>query len=53
VYFSVEDIEETLRKVNATGGKTLLPKKSIGEYGFIAHFEDTEGNRLALHSMNE
>ena len=51
VYFSVEDIEETLRRVNANGGKTLLPKKGIGEYGFIAHFEDTEGNRLALHSM--
>ncbi len=51
VYFSVDDIEETLRRVNANGGKTLLPKKSIGEYGFIAHFEDIEGNRLALHSM--
>jgi len=53
VYFTVDDIEETLRKVSANGGKTLLPKKSIGKYGFIAHFEDTEGNRLALHSMNE
>ena len=52
MYFSVEDIEEALRKVSANGGRTLLPKKSIGEYGFIAHFEDTEGNRLALHSMN-
>jgi hypothetical protein len=52
VYFTVDDIEETLRKINANGGKTLLEKKSIGEYGFIAHFEDTEGNRLALHSMN-
>ncbi|MGE5893837.1 MAG: VOC family protein [bacterium] len=52
VYFSVDDIEETLRKINANGGKTLMPKKSIGDYGFIAHFEDTEGNRLALHSMN-
>jgi len=51
VYFSVDDIDETLRRINANGGKTLLPKKSIGEYGFIAHFEDTEGNRLALHSM--
>jgi uncharacterized protein len=51
VYFSVEDIEETLRRINANGGKTLMPKKSIGEYGFIAHFEDSEGNRLALHSM--
>lgn len=51
VYFSVDDIDEILRRVNANGGKTLMPKKSIGEYGFIAHFEDTEGNRLAVHSM--
>jgi predicted enzyme related to lactoylglutathione lyase len=51
VYFSVDDIEEILRRVSANGGKTLMPKKSIGQYGFIAHFEDTEGNRLALHSM--
>ena len=32
------------------GGKTLLPKISIGEHGFVAHFEDSEGNRVALHS---
>jgi predicted enzyme related to lactoylglutathione lyase len=51
VYFSVDDIEETVRRINTNGGKTLLPKKSIGVYGFIAHFEDTEGNRLALHSI--
>jgi len=51
IYFSVDDIDETLLKVNANGGRTLMPKKGIGEYGFIAHFEDTEGNRLALHSM--
>jgi len=23
---------------------------SIGEYGFIAHFQDSEGNRVALHA---
>jgi len=51
VYFTVDDIDETLRRITANGGKTVLPKKSIGKYGFIAHFEDTEGNRLALHSM--
>jgi len=28
----------------------LLPKMSIGEYGFIAHFQDSEGNRVALHA---
>ena len=51
VYFSVEDIPEILRRINANGGKTLMPKTAIGQYGFIAQYEDTEGNRLALHSM--
>jgi predicted enzyme related to lactoylglutathione lyase len=51
VYFSVEDIPETLRRINANGGKTLMPKTGIGQYGFIAQYEDSEGNRLALHSM--
>jgi uncharacterized protein len=51
VYFCVDDITATLGKINAGGGKTVLPKTSIGEYGFIAHFEDCEGNRVALHAM--
>ena len=51
VYFTVEDILEALRRINANGGKTLMPKTAIGQYGFIAQYEDTEGNRLALHSM--
>ena len=51
VYFSVADINETLERVKAGGGKVLSPKTSIGEYGFIAHCQDTEGNRIALHSM--
>lgn len=53
VYFAVADIEATLARVEQTGGKTLNPKQSIGEYGFTAHFEDTEGNRVALHSPPE
>lgn len=52
VYFSVEDLEGTLKKIQDRGGKTLLPKTSIGEHGFIAHFEDCEGNRVALHSRS-
>ncbi len=50
VYFSVDDIEGTLQKVTGSGGKVVNPKQSIGEYGFVAHFEDCEGNRVALHS---
>ena len=51
VYFSVTDIEGTLAKVNTNGGKRLMPKTGIGEHGYIAHFQDCEGNRVALHSM--
>jgi hypothetical protein len=51
VYFSVENIEETLARVKTQGGKELFPKTNIGEWGFIAQFEDSEGNRLALHAM--
>ena len=53
VYFTSDDIEGTLARVKAKGGKTLLPKIDIGEYGYIAHFEDTEGNRIALHRRKE
>ncbi len=52
IYFSVEDIEATLAKINENGGKTLVPKMSIGEYGYIAQFEDIEGNRVALHAVS-
>lgn len=50
VYFSVDDIEAVLHRVNERGGIVLNPKTSIGEFGFVAHFEDCEGNRIALHS---
>ena len=50
VYFLVTDIEKTLEIAGDSGGKILNPKNSIGEFGFVAHLEDTEGNRIALHS---
>ena len=49
VYLHVDAIDSTLKLIDQTGGKTLMPRTSIGEHGFIAHFEDTEGNRVALH----
>lgn len=47
-----EDLSGPLSRVEAAGGKVLMPKTSIGENGFMAHILDTEGNRVALHSMN-
>lgn len=49
VYLNVNDIEATLERIESGGGSTLMPKTSIGEHGFIAHFKDNEGNRVALH----
>jgi Predicted enzyme related to lactoylglutathione lyase len=49
IYFSVENIEETLDRVEKCGGKVIQPKTSIGQYGYIAHVEDTEGNEISLH----
>jgi uncharacterized protein len=51
IYFSVDNIENVLKKIERNGGKTLAPKSSIGEYGFIGLFEDPEGNRIGLHSV--
>jgi predicted enzyme related to lactoylglutathione lyase len=50
VYLSVTDIEAALERVQAKGGQVINPKRSIGQHGFVAHFEDCEGNRVALHS---
>lgn len=52
IYLSVKEINEITPKIAAAGGKIINEKMSIGEYGFVAHFEDSEGNRVALHQMN-
>ncbi len=49
VYINVDKIDPTLEAINNAGGKMLMPRMDIGQHGFIAHFEDTEGNRVALH----
>ena len=45
------DLSTPLSKIEKAGGKVLKPKFSIGEHGFIAFFQDPEGNKVALHSM--
>lgn len=46
-----EDLFVPLARVEAAGGKIIVSKTSLGENGFIAQFTDTEGNRIAFHSM--
>jgi predicted enzyme related to lactoylglutathione lyase len=51
VYFNaVPSVDEWLRRIEAAGGKVLVPRTPIGENrGFFAYFEDSEGNRVGLH----
>jgi len=46
-----KDLSKPLSKIEKAGGTILMPKTSIGENGFMAQFSDSEGNRVALHSM--
>lgn len=46
-----EDLGVALSKVEAAGGKVVLPKTSLGPNGFMAHFTDSEGNKVGLHSV--
>ncbi len=46
-----EDLSVPLGRVVGAGGQVIAPKTDIGEFGFIAFFIDSEGNRVGLHSM--
>jgi predicted enzyme related to lactoylglutathione lyase len=46
------DVQKVLDKVEAAGGKIMVPKTQISaEYGYMAVFIDSEGNRIGLHSI--
>jgi uncharacterized protein len=46
------DVQLVLNKVTAAGGKILVPKTEISpDFGHMAVLIDTEGNRVALHSI--
>lgn len=49
IYFSVENIDETLGKAVEAGGQIAYPKTHVGDF-FVAEFKDSEGNQIALSS---
>lgn len=50
VYFSCVDCAVEAARAQAYGGKLRQAKTAIGEYGFVATVQDTEGNTIGLHS---
>ena len=46
------DVQHVLDRVEAAGGKIIVPKTEISlDIGFMAVIHDTEGNRVAFHSV--
>jgi predicted enzyme related to lactoylglutathione lyase len=46
------DLNVPLERAARAGGKVATPKTALPEgMGFYAHFVDSEGNRVGLHSM--
>lgn len=52
LYFTTDNIDETLTSATSHGGNILYPKTDNG-IGLVAEFEDSEGNRIALYQSNK
>ncbi len=53
IYFTAPsgDLKNEVNRVEAAGGKVIIPIRQVSEeYGYMAAIEDTEGNRIAIHS---
>lgn len=50
VYIGVDDIDQKLDEIAASGGKILVPKTEIPTFGWFAFFADPTGNRLGLYT---
>jgi predicted enzyme related to lactoylglutathione lyase len=52
LYLNVgENLSPALERVEKAGGKVVLPKTNVGQHGYIAKIQDTEGNLIAFHSQ--
>ncbi len=53
-WFFVDDVEETLKKVEKYGGKRLGEVIEEGKStGMMSHFEDSEGNVLGVYMFRK
>jgi len=48
IVIDVPSIEEHIKKVESSGGKTVMSMMKIGEFGLYARVSDTEGNIIGI-----
>jgi predicted enzyme related to lactoylglutathione lyase len=52
IYLNTDNrIDEAIEIARKSGGKIIEEKKQIGPWGYRAIIIDSEGNKIALHSM--
>lgn len=52
-YIGVQSVDEYIKKVIQLGGKIIMPKTIISDFGYLAVCLDTEGNRFGLWQTDE
>lgn len=48
VTVSVASIDDAEKRINKNGGKMIRKKMAVGDMGFAAYFQDSEGNVVGL-----
>lgn len=49
----VPSVDEYIDKITAAGGKITVPKMAIPTVGWLAYFQDTEGNTFGIMEEDE
>jgi predicted enzyme related to lactoylglutathione lyase len=48
ITIEVDSIDDSLKRIEAAGGSTVLPREDMGGMGWFAYFKDPEGNVMGL-----
>jgi hypothetical protein len=48
ITLDVPDIDEAFERIEKLGGKRVRERTPVGDFGFVAYFNDTEGNVVGL-----
>lgn len=48
IVISVSSVDESIKKIEAAGGKVVMPKIQVMDMGLYARFTDTEGNIIGI-----
>jgi predicted enzyme related to lactoylglutathione lyase len=50
-FIGVKDLDATMASIEAAGGKIVVPKEKVGEWGYIAFFKDRNDVIVGLSDM--